>query len=214
MNKAIILLCFLLFVISCKKNVSIGGNQLNEKMAKFDSKLIDHFPHKNISNEYDEIVNENVRKNTIGILFYEYNVNSNYLDSLEIACKTKSIARYKNSDSCLLLINQFETAKTYSESEEVFIDFEKRKTEVNKDCYKNKLPIPKFLDYRFINNTSRTYLNDNFEFYILGANNKDFFKKFDLISNPQMPDNWSNGYSKGIAISKKDRCVIFWGVIW
>lgn len=202
-------------IISCKqKKASMNDDKLAEKIAKFDSKLIDHFPQKKDNNRYDIIINENVRKNTLGVLLYEYDTNDLYVDSLRNVCLRKSIAKYNNSTDCLLVVNKFETKKTYSNSESIFIDFERRKNEVNKDCYKNMYPIPKFLDYRFGNESSITNLSDNFEFYVFEANNKDLFKKYDLIPNPQMPDNWSNGYSKGIAISKKDKCVIFWGIIW
>jgi hypothetical protein len=30
----------------------------------------------------------------------------------------------------------------------------------------------------------------------------------------QMPKQWQNGYSKGIAISKEKRTVVYWTVIW
>ncbi|WP_419869384.1 hypothetical protein [Chryseobacterium sp. CT-SW4] len=215
MNRIILSILFLLLIFSCgqKKN-SIVENHLEMKIAKFDPKLIDHFPRNQVGNNQSIVVSENVRKNNIGVLLYEYDMGERYIDSLINIYKKNSIAQYKNSDSCLLVINKFETPKTYSDSEDIFIDFEKRKNEVNLNCYEKKLPIPKFLDYRFINNASETCLNNNFEFYILEANNKDFFRKFDLVPNSQMPDNWSNGFSKGIAISKKDRCVIFWGVIW
>ncbi len=211
----LILLSILLLILSCEpKKMSSNDNRLNNKISKFDSKLVNHFPAKKSGNNSDTIVNENIRKNTVGILLYEYEVPNSALDSLNKIYTKRAIAKYSSADTCLLVINKFETPKTYSESENVYIDFEKRKNLVNKNCYLNKYPIPKFLDYRFLEKNTETYLSNDFDLYILEANNSDFFEKYNLIPNPQMSDNWSNGYSKGVAISKKSKCVIFWGVIW
>ena len=39
-------------------------------------------------------------------------------------------------------------------------------------------------------------------------------EEFKMTPNPQMPANWKNGYSKGIAVNRGKKTLIYWGVIW
>ena len=57
-------------------------------------------------------------------------------------------------------------------------------------------------------------LESIFDIYILEAKSGNYFKEFELLPNPQMPKEWENGYSKGIAINSKNKTLIFWGLIW
>ena len=57
------------------------------------------------------------------------------------------------------------------------------------------------------------YLKD-FEIYVLESKFGNHFKEFNLKPNSQMPVNWKNGYSKGFAVDKLNKIVIYWGIIW
>ena len=49
---------------------------------------------------------------------------------------------------------------------------------------------------------------------MIEAKSGKYFKNFDILPNPQMPLDWQNGYSKGLAINKKRKTIIYWGIIW
>lgn len=111
----------------------------------------------------------------------------------------------------MLIINRFETLKTYENRKDVIIS---DSTKINQDCYKNLYPIPNFIDYEFASGKKEINLGDNFDIYVLEAKAGNYFKEFQMMPNPQMPSNSLNGYSKGIAVNRGKRTLIYWGIIW
>ncbi len=214
--KIIYFICFSFMIsISCNRvDKTKATEALIINKSKFEKSLIDHFPDElGFCQEYKIISDENVLKNNIGLLIYCYNVNERYMDSLNIYYANQSLVKYTNSDSCLLVVNRFENLETMNKGEKVYLDYETRKNQ-NKECFYNRLPIPKFLNYQNINLNKDTNLPDGFVYYVLEAKPQKISRKYDLIPNPQMPTTWENGFSKGIAINKNKREVIFWGIMW
>jgi hypothetical protein len=79
----------------------------------------------------------------------------------------------------------------------------------------NYLPVPNFIEYKSGNKLKfNSFLPKGFSIFVLESQNIKKFAKYDLSFNPQMPSNWKNGYSKGIAINEKEGTVIYWGIIW
>lgn len=141
-------------------------------------------------------------------MLYEHDVDSLKIDS--IINKYNFVARYTYKDSCLFLINRFETKHTYENRKKVEI---LDTLLLNRDCYKMKYPVPNFKVYNPINE-SDLKLDESFKIYVLDAKSGNHFGNFDLQPNLQMPPEWQNGYSKGIAFSKKSKTLIYWGIIW
>ncbi len=61
---------------------------------------------------------------------------------------------------------------------------------------------------------SYTGLNKEFQIYIIDAK-QGMYVNSDLLSKENlMPENWKHGFTKGYAISKKERTIIYWTVVW
>ncbi|MEO8235465.1 MAG: hypothetical protein ABI549_08640 [Flavobacterium sp.] len=213
--KKIIILCFLQALIyGCdNKGFLIENNnkKLKEYKIDFEDTLVDQFPNKIPYSNVNVVSNTNVKKNDIGLLLYEYEVDGGDIKNIRKKFGKRAIAKYKSSDSCFLVVNRFETDETYEKFEVVeAID----STEVNKECAKQLYPIPNFIGSTYSKGKNDIKLDDSFEIYVLESKAGNHFKKFDVQPSPQMPDQWKNGYSKGIALSEKNKTIIYWSIIW
>lgn len=196
--------------VSCNGQV-ISKEDINayiKSKSEFDKILTSHFPNKLVSYPYTIINNKNKAKNDICFMLYEYDVDSLKIDS--ILNKHHFVAKYTYQDSCLFLINRFETKDTYENRKKVEV---LDSLQVNKDCYKMKYPVPNFEVYN-PTDENNIKLDKSFNVFVLDAKSGNRFENLDLQPNLQMPPEWQNGYSKGIAISKKSKTLIYWGVIW
>ncbi|QSW89313.1 hypothetical protein J0383_00525 [Flavobacterium endoglycinae] len=195
---------------SCNGQV-ISKEDINEYIkskGEFDKILTSHFPNKLVAYPYTIINNKNKSKNDICFMLYENDVDSLKIDS--IINKYYFVAKYTYQDSCLFLINRFETKNTYENRKKVEI---LDSLLVNRDCYKMKYPVPNFKVYNLTDGRGLK-LDESFNIYVLDAKSGNRFENFNLLPNLQMPPEWQNGYSKGIACSKKDKTLIYWGIIW
>ncbi|PTS97572.1 hypothetical protein DBR11_16885, partial [Pedobacter sp. HMWF019] len=201
---------------SCaQSNVSNSSERdYQEAMGFFRKSFINHFPVKKngSGNESSMFSAKSEKKNDFNLLLYQYNVNQDTIYSVLKKIRDKAIAEYKPTDSCLLIVNRFETAGSKDSLEIPIIT---DSTLINRDCYNKKYPVPNFIGshQNIMNRDFR--LDDSFTIYVLDAKKVDSWgTEFALGPDPQMPNNWKNGYSKGVAISKKKQTVIYWTVIW
>ena len=140
-----------LALISCidSQNKTFGeynNETYNDCIRRFDKKLISHFPKEITFFTSNLNCSSNERKNDIGFVLYLYEVKQKELDSLNNYlnnCKMK--ARYDVDDSCLLIVNRFETIETLENYELPVI---RDSSLINKSCYENKYPIPNFIEYK------------------------------------------------------------------
>jgi len=184
----------------------------NHHLKKFDKDFIDHFPSRITTPKNTIISAENTERGFIGMLLYEYDMEVEEIITIENRLKNEAMKYYKSEDSCLLVINRFDTDKTFGYPKKIILP---DSISVNRSCYQDLLPIPKFFKYKNEDSNSiknETMLPSGFNIYVLEAKSGNYFGKYDLISNRQMPDGWKNGYSKGVAVSQKHRCVIYWSV--
>lgn len=151
-------------------------------------------------------------KNDFNLLLYEYQVDTNEIDLILGRIKNKAIAKYNFLDSCVLIVNRFETESSkYSLETPIITD----STLINRICYDKKYPIPNFIGFHENDMNRDSKLDNTFTIYVLDANRADSWgTEFAMEPAPQMPNNWKNGYSKGIAISRKHQTIIYWTVIW
>jgi len=121
----------------------------------------------------------------------------------------------------------------YSNDNNIIIDF----TELKKDVFRvekcnqwfeNKYPIPYFEGFNFeLGYRSEDTIIDNvlhinvvhtipsdLEVYVLEAEAGNFWKELCNEKRPESLKKWKNGYSKGIAISKKENIVMYWTIVW
>lgn len=197
-----------------------NGEYNDYHLAKFEKSFVDHFPNQIRTPTYTLLSSENTIRGFVGLLLYEYKIDIDSLVELQKEFESKAIAHYKSEANCLLVINRFDTDETYVYPKLIILP---DTIEVNRPCYEGLLPIPKFFNYenevsnpsRKIANKSQDYetsLPQGFDIYVLEAKSGDYFEKYDLIPNRQMPNGWKNGYSKGVAISKEHQSIAYWSV--
>ncbi|ATP58026.1 hypothetical protein CPT03_16910 [Pedobacter ginsengisoli] len=217
-NATLFLILFTLniFCIGCSPDSSISatGEMYYQKYKNnFDKKFIDHFPAKSTQSGSFAAAFSSLeqKKNNISLMLYQYGVKTEEIQNLNNKFKKLAIAKYRSSDSCLSIINRFETTETDENQKMPVIDM----SLLNNGCYINKYPIPNFVNYENYNRDRALRLDDAFVIYVLECKKVDSWKaKFNMGPNIQMPENWKNGYSKGVAISQQNQTVIYWTVIW
>ena len=213
MKKMILLNVIILCILSCNnKSVdSLDNQKYIEAKNSFNKKFVNHFPKTLKSYPFQTVNSKNMSKSDVRFMLYEYEKDLKNIDSVIRSLEKKSLAKYSSNDSCLLIVNRFETPITYENREDVVI---RDSTKINQDCFTSFYPIPNFIEYEFANGKSEIYLENNFDIYVLEAKKGNWFKEFKMMPNPQMPSNWKNGYSKGIAVSRERKTLIYWSVIW
>ena len=183
-----------------------------EYRREFDNWLVKHFP-KDFSGEtFNFSSSKNFTKHDVGFYLYEYDVSFSGLQALQKRVERNAVAHYQTDDSLIFVINRFETLKTdYERSIPKIKDLHYLDSALFAGLY----PVPNFLDYeKPIRTRNGIWLPKDFDLYVLEAKSGVFCKEFELTENFQMPQGWKNGFSRGVAIHKKDRTVIYWGVMW
>ena len=209
---------FILLIVSvfngCSQNQPNTGEFYLEKKKDFEKRFVDQFPEKiSSSSDSNRVFSDmDEKKNDVAFMLYEYGLPEKVLQSVGNKYRKQAIATYTYLDSCLLIVNRFETKKTMDNRESADI---KDSTLLDKECYHNKLPIPNFIIYDGNNGNQNFGLDSSFTIYVFEAKKiNSWLKEFNMKPAYQMPKQWQNGYSKGIAISKEKRTVIYWTVMW
>lgn len=203
-----------LILLSCNNNSSLAQDANNDYIAyrsTFDRNFSYQFPENITSKISFSESNTNVDKNSIGLYLYEYEMPIHFLDSVGNTLeKTRMIAKYKSSDTCLLIVHRFENKNT---AESGIIPDISDSSLLDKKCYLNQYPVPNFVHYKG-SDLTQCGLDSTFDIYVLDAKKGRYSEKYDLKPFSQMPREWANGYSKGIAISKMNNAIIYWSIIW
>lgn len=112
------------------------------------------------------------------------------------------------NDSCNLIVNRF-----YFDSPSSLIAEEMSR--LAKYCQES-LPIPNFaMVNSFLKEKPELVtLPNDFEIYIIDAKKGKFLEENEHTVGTGLPEEWKNGYSKGIAYSEKRHICIYWLIIW
>lgn len=216
-NIPIVILFSVFIFVGCKREVSFNDKsikRMNESYVKykseFSTKLTDHFPNEILRLENSLSSNTDIRKDNIGLYLYQYNLSEKEIDSISNSIiKRGFLRRYNSKEECLFKVNPFETLETIESYEKTkVID----SVDIDKDCYKDKLPIPNFVDF-YYDSRINIWEDSDFEIYVFNVEKGLFYEGLEIASE-QMPNKWGNGYSKGIALSNKRNIAIYWMVIW
>lgn len=193
-----------------KRKAEAKENYLEYK-KEFDPWLVRHFPISLSIEISTRISKKDDVKNDIGFYLYEYDVADSSIQKLKSDLKNKTVAYYEVTDSLLFVINRFETLQT---DQDRSIPKITDSTYLDSTLFSELYPVPNFIDYENPTNTNGIWLPIGFELFVLEAKSGNYCKEFDLKENFQMPKGWKNGFSRGIAISEKDKTIIYWGVLW
>ncbi len=187
------------------------GFSYSKSRAFFDEKYIDHFPkllpYWN-SASWREVTDSNSwRLTSFSLTIYDYE-----LDEEEFLQLTgKAVASYNAQDEKLLILDYLRSEK--KGFDKIFYDSAALAKKYGHLELDGSYPIPNFYNSEFVSNSDLTRLSDDFTVYILDAKKGIFWPSHQNRLGKFVTD-WENGYSKGVAISKKDDVIIYWFVIW
>lgn len=214
--KKILIICILPIFFSCvnkeefaSKSMKQQNDNYSQYKGKFPSQLTSHFPTKIVDENSFLICNTNVKRNDLSLYLVINDLSIESIKQIVEDTNKKVKEVYSVNDSCLLKVNSFDTIQLKESQKQA----EANDKITDKDCFKSKLPIPNFIDYDYELNQN-IWNSSEFSFYVLEAKSVNSFKQYNLKPNSQMPSNWTNGFSKGIAIDLKSKKVIYWLNIW
>lgn len=113
---------------------------------------------------------------------------------------------YNPDDSCLLIIRRF--GLNYKEKYQSYSD------SLLTVCNRLSLPIPNFEYLNQSFNIVSYLLPDDFTLYVIDAEPGVFIDTTCLSQGLGLPEYWKNGFSKGIAVSKKREAIVYWLDVW
>lgn len=230
---------FLILLTSCTfmsndKNSSYQY-YLNTYSSIFNDTLLSHFPN-NVDSLFDfyhcRSKNENpeeqfLKRNSLVLINQVSNTTKDSVKQTVVNAK-----QIINSfDSCALIVNainqqepdlydEFNRITKLSKHENIEKEIDSLLFELvafrQQNCNSLTLPIPNFSPLHFYEYeiTSLNRLTDDFVLYILDAKSGKYLPKEYLTTGLGMPDNWKNGFSKGIAISENRNIIVYWLEIW
>lgn len=175
---------------------------------KFNKELVSHFPGR-IDTNIKRIASRTGNTASSYHLFVVRKYNK--IESIYENYKNKALEMYDMQDTCLLIVNRYETDSNIYNINKNDIYF----YEINKQCYKNKHPIPNFHKLKNCRNKEKqNRLAEDFTIMILNSH-KGEFKDIKMPEDTwYMPEGWEDGFSEGVAISKKRNILINWVVVW
>ncbi len=192
----------------------VNTKKINAKFQLYKSyykpSFINHFPIDIQSLPVTITVDTNAIPDPIRFILSQ-ELNKGEVDSVFNYLDKHSKAKYLANDKCLLVVDRFTTRENrHLTNKYKYVD----KSIISRDCYKNKLPIPNFFDNDYFSNKTESRLPKDFTIYVLEAKSGKHWDDGHLTTGKYMPQEWKNGYSKGIAVSKKRNTAIYWFIIW
>lgn len=219
MIKKIIYLCFLMcLTYNC---ISQEGHDKDANTKKINAKyqlyksyykqsFINHFPIDIQSLPVTITVDTNAIPDPVRFMLCQ-KLDRDEFDTITNYLNTHSRIKYQANESCLLVVDRFTTKENrHLRNKYKYVD----KNQISRDCYKDKLPIPNFFDSDYLSDKTESRLPKDFTIYVLEAKSGKYWDETHLTKGKYMPEGWKNGYSKGVAISKKKDVIIYWFIIW
>lgn len=203
----LLLLCFL---FSCgQKSMVSSGEGYQKWKSMFDPRLVEHFPAFIDEETYYCTSETNLDKNAVSLYLYINNCDIEKIKALLDRVHKMKYTKYNSGDSCLFIVNRFETVE--SKKNRTVPQINSSKTELS--CYREKNPIPNFIDYQ-IRNDNESIFKKNYQIFVIESKEGVFYNDYQKKMNPNMPTYIKNGYSRGYAISENEKAIIYWLVIW
>lgn len=213
-NIRIISLVLLIGFISCRKPVSYDNHATlvyQKDLKQFPSYMVDFFPN-TISGIHSTVQAVDTTNKCIYYLYYDLEPRNTL--NLEKSLEKKSLKNYIASDTGLVTIIP-ESILEWDDSKEVYYNTLLKN---NTQYY----PVPFFEAENFeqigvksrdvFSNKTISGLSNDFVIYVLESKSGIYWKG--LKPNKYMPEDWKNGYSKGVCINHKNGLTIYWLIIW
>lgn len=180
-----------------------------ESISFFGKDMVAHFP-KKINDKSGSFTNSfSPELGNLELVLFNV-LESNNISNIIKEFEDKSIAIYSASDSCLLVVNRFVSQNNHYKVEPTKEELQL----VDKDCYSDLYPIPNFWHNDYTTDKTECKLPKDFTIYVLESKHGKFVENNLLTDGRFMPDEWKNGFSKGVAISKNRNVIFYWLIIW
>ncbi len=210
--KIIITLTTLLCLVSCHRLDNHATLRYQKDLKQFPSYMVDFFPD-SLAGIYS--TSQTVDTTSECIFYMYFDLESKNTLKFQKSIEKKSIANYLASDTALVTIKT-ESTMYWDESKKTFYE----------SLFKNDTqyyPVPYFETQKdlekigiknegIFSSTSTSGLSNDFIIYVLESKSGLYWKG--LKPNKYMPNDWKNGYSKGICINTRKGITVYWLVIW
>jgi hypothetical protein len=207
----IIVFSAFLILIGCNPPGQNYGDFYKNVEEHFDYSQYNHLPETSIDllKYYFKLIPSNkTKENGSCGTFLITQTTKKYLIELEKKLKNTSVGIYEPNDKCILTVNLF----SIDTAGKIFLEY------YFKHCGKKYIPIPNFLirlgHLPLVEYSEKGFLTKDFDLYVIEAEQGEFIENNYLTNGVGLPDNWKNGYSKGIALNMKSNVAIYWFEIW
>jgi hypothetical protein len=186
-----IILITLFILVCCSSPRKADIYKYAEARSSFSHEFSDHFP-SNLANleitglYYITPENSDITNNPH--LFLTCITDSIHIIELKQRIINSNLAKYSPDDTTLLIIGDTN----------------------NYQNIQSGVPVPCFKEIGFDN----CRLTNDYLLYIYDSQPGKYLRSEQLTNNPNLPQEWRNGYTKGLAINSDKSEVIFWMSIW
>ncbi|SFS96648.1 hypothetical protein SAMN04487906_2385 [Zhouia amylolytica] len=187
----------LIFITSCVSEEEKRATEYLENYVKakneFNYDLTDHFPNILKSNRQLSVgYPAGAYGNGMANIIYSQELDSTEFRNTIKKLSLNKISAYKPTDSLFIIIGDT-------------LDYGKKDYGI---------PIPSFENYERDFGLNSKYLTENHKIYVLEYKPGKFMEEKYLTSNPNLPEKWKNGFSRGIATDEKGNELIYWLCVW
>lgn len=187
----------LIVITSCVSEEEKRARKYLEYYVKakneFNYDLTDHFPNTLKSNRQLSVAYPaGAYGHGMANIIYSQELDSTEFRNTIKKLSLNKISAYKPTDSLFIIIGDT-------------LDYRKKDYGI---------PIPNFKSYERDFGLNSKYLTENHKIYVLEYKPGKFMEKKYLTSNPNFPDKWKNGFSRGIATNEKGNELIYWLCVW
>lgn len=144
--------------------------------------------------------NDDLSRDFIYVMLFEYDIDKKTMDSLSAVIKNGNIVKYSDKDLKTLVINKQNLEKKYINFVPYFethlYDYLENVVST-KDVYSDR---------------TKTGLSENFDIYIFNTKSKDILSDIQTLRSILKQD--VKGYSRGICINTKKSILIYWFLAW
>ena len=196
MKKIFCLFILITFTSCLDKNYNYE-KQFLEKYAEgkriFSPDLTDHFPYQ-LKAEKKLSISYPVAALGVGManMVFSHQVDSTEFMTVIKKLNLNKIRAYQPTDSIFIIIGDT-------------LDYTKKV---------HGIPIPNFKSYEGDFGLNSKYLTEKHTMYVLESKSGEFMDLEYLTSQENLPENWKNGFSRGIATNEKQNELIYWVCIW
>lgn len=144
--------------------------------------------------------------------FYYIEVVADNFDVVASELYDRSMANYKFSDSCNIVVNKFQRDDGFASADGR--DWLYNGWVTSLDSCSSHFPIPNFAGLEQPDFIKDVGLSDDYEILVKHVSDSMTFSKRYYGPQVIMPDEWSRGHSYGVCINDQTKKLIWWLVIW